>query len=57
MTDDEGAAHATLLAGYRALEEEHEDQDEFPEEIDEHLGEMELEMENLETRPLIFDAG
>lgn len=29
MTDDEGAAHAKLLAEYRALEEEYEGQDEF----------------------------
>ena len=42
MTDDEGAAHAKLLAEYRALEEEYVGQDELPDEID--------------TRPLIFDA-
>ncbi|WP_333692813.1 ParB/RepB/Spo0J family partition protein [Phaeobacter italicus] len=57
MTDDEGAAHAKLLAEYRALEEEYEGQDEFPEEIDARLGELEVAMEKLETRPLIFDAG
>ena len=56
MTDDEGAAHAKLLAEYRALEEEYEGQDEFPEEIDAHLGELEVAMEKLEARPLIFDA-
>lgn len=55
MTDDEGAAHAKLLAEYRALEEEYEDQDEFPEEIDARLGELEVAMEKLEARPLIFD--
>ncbi len=55
MTDDEGAAHAKLLAEYRALEEEHEGQDEFPEEIDARLGELEVAMEKLEARPLIFD--
>lgn len=33
MTDDEGAAHTKLRAEYRALEEEYEGQDEFPEEI------------------------
>ena len=52
MTDDEGAAHAKLLARYRVLEEQYEGQDEFPDEIDERLGEM----EKLETQPLIFDA-
>lgn len=55
MTDDEGAAHAKLLAEYRALEEEYEGQDEFPEEIDVRLGELEVAMEKLEARPLIFD--
>lgn len=56
MTDDEGAAHAKLLAEYRALEEEYEGQDEFPEEIDARLGELEVAMEKLEARSLIFDA-
>jgi len=56
MTDDEGAAHAKLLAEYRAFEEEYEGQDEFPEEIDARLGELEVGMEKLEARPLIFDA-
>ena len=56
MTDDEGAAHAKLLAEYRTLEEEHEGQDEYPEEIDARLGELEIAMEKLEARPLIFDA-
>ncbi len=55
MSDDEGAAHAKLLAEYRALEEEYEGQDEFPEEIDARLGELEAAMEKLEARPLIFD--
>jgi len=56
MTEDEGAAHAKLLAEYRALEEEYEGQDEFPEEIDARLGALEVAMEKLEARPLIFDA-
>jgi ParB family transcriptional regulator, chromosome partitioning protein len=55
MTDDEGAAHAKLLTEYRALEEEYAGQDEFPEEIDTRLGELEQAMEKLEVRPLIFD--
>ena len=56
MTGDEGAAHAKLLAEYRALEEEYEGQDEFPEEIDARLSELEVAMEKLDARPLIFDA-
>lgn len=56
MTDDEDAAHGKLLTEYRALKEEYEGQDEFPEEIDARLGELEVAMEKLEARPLIFCA-
>ncbi|WP_194098621.1 ParB/RepB/Spo0J family partition protein [Marivivens aquimaris] len=56
MTDDEGVAHAKLLAEYRVLEEEYAGQDEFPEEVDARLGALEVAMEKLEARPLIFDA-
>ncbi len=56
MTDDEGVAHAKLLAEYRALEEEYEGQDELPEEVDTRLGVLEVAMEKLEVRPLIFDT-
>ena len=38
MDDEESAAHAALLAEYRALEEEYSGQDEYPEEIDARLG-------------------
>ena len=57
MTDEEGAAHAKLLAEYRALEEEYAGQDEIPDKVDTRLGVLEAEMERIETRPLIFDAG
>jgi ParB family transcriptional regulator, chromosome partitioning protein len=55
MTDEESAAHAVLLAEYRALEEEYSGQDEYPEEIDARLGQLEMAMEALEQRPLIYD--
>jgi ParB family chromosome partitioning protein len=55
MTDEETAAHASLLAEYRALEEEYSGQDEYPEEIDARLGQLEMAMEALEQRPLIYD--
>ena len=55
MSDSEGADHARHLAEYRALEEEYSGQDEYPEEIDTRLGELETAMEALEQRPLIFD--
>ncbi|MFM8938711.1 MAG: DNA-binding protein, partial [Phenylobacterium sp.] len=56
MTEEEGAAHAALLAEYRALEEEYSGQDEYPEEIDARLGQLEMAMEALEQRPLIYDS-
>jgi len=55
MTDEESASHAALLAEYRALEGEYSGQDEYPEEIDVRLGELETVMEALEQRPLIYD--
>lgn len=55
MTDEESAAHAVLLAEYHALEEEYSGQDEYPEEIDARLGQLEMAMEALEQRPLIYD--
>jgi ParB family chromosome partitioning protein len=55
MTGEESAAHAVLLAEYRALEEEYSGQDEYPEEIDARLGQLEMAMEALEQRPLIYD--
>ena len=55
MTDEESAAHAALLTEYRGLEEEYSGQDEYPEEIDDRLGQLEMAMEALEQRPLIYD--
>ncbi len=55
MTVEESATHATLLTEYRALEEEYPGQDEYPEEIDARLGQLEMAMEALEQRPLIYD--
>ena len=56
LSAEEVAKHAKLLAEYRALEEEYSGRDEYPEEIDTRLGELEAAMEALEQRPLIFDA-
>ncbi len=55
MMDDEGAAHAKVLAEYRALEEEYAGQDEIPDEIDTRLGVLKVEMEKIEARLLTFD--
>ncbi|AMY72207.1 nuclease (plasmid) [Frigidibacter mobilis] len=56
MTDEESVVHAALLAEYRALEEEYSGQDEYPEEIDARLSQLEMAMEAFEQRPLIYDA-
>uniref|UniRef100_UPI00112DDF00 ParB/RepB/Spo0J family partition protein n=1 Tax=Paracoccus sp. FO-3 TaxID=1335059 RepID=UPI00112DDF00 len=55
MSDEESAAHAALLAEYRGLEEEYSGQDEYPEEVDARLGQLEITMEALGQRPLIYD--
>ena len=55
MTDEESAAHAALLAEYGALEDEYPGKDEYPEEIDARLGELEMAIEAFEARPLNFD--
>ena len=55
LNGEDGAAHAALLAEYRALDEEYSGQDECPEEVVGKLGELEAAMEALEQRPLIFD--
>ena len=44
------------LDQFRALEKKYSGQDEYPEEIDTRLGELESAMEAFEQRPLIFDA-
>jgi ParB family transcriptional regulator, chromosome partitioning protein len=56
LNADEAAEYARLLVEYRALEEEYSGQNEYPEEIDSRLGEMEAAMEAFEQRPMIFDA-
>lgn len=37
------------------MEEEYSGQDEYPEEIDARLGQLEMAMEVLEQRPLIYN--
>jgi ParB family transcriptional regulator, chromosome partitioning protein len=56
MSEDEVATHAVHLAEYRQLEEEHSGQDEVPEDISERLVALELAMEGLEQRPLVYEA-
>ena len=56
LSEEYGAAHAALLAEYRALEEEYSGHDEYPEDLDAKLGALETALEALKQRPLIFDA-
>ena len=55
MTDAESVAHAKLLAEYQALKAEYAEVDEYPEEIDARLGDLEAAMEALEHRPSVFE--
>jgi ParB family chromosome partitioning protein len=55
MSAEEEAAHAALRAEYDALEAEHADAGELPEDVDTRLGEIETALEALEARPLRFD--
>ena len=57
MTDEEGAAHAKLLAEYRALEEEYAGQDESPTRSIRGLASWKRRWKRSSTRPLIFDRG
>jgi ParB family chromosome partitioning protein len=56
MTDEESAAHTTLLEEYRALDEEYPDRDEYPEEIDARFGHLEMAMEVLQQQLLIYET-
>ena len=55
VSDEDGAAHAALLAEYRTLEEEYSGQHEYPEDVDTKLGALEAAIEAFEQRPFIFD--
>ena len=56
MSDREAADYQVLKAEYDALEAEHAEADELPEDVDRRLGEIEEAMEALEARPTKFEA-
>ena len=56
MTCEEAASYQSLKAEYDALEAEHAEADELPDDIDARLGEIEEVMEALEARPIRYDA-
>ena len=55
MSEDEIASFHALKAEYDKFEEEYADAEEFPEEIDIRLGEIETAMEALQERPVRFE--
>ncbi|ARU00456.1 chromosome-partitioning protein Spo0J [Yoonia vestfoldensis] len=56
MTCEEAASYQSLKAEYDALEAEHAEADELPENVDARLGEIEEAMEALEARPIRFES-
>ena len=56
MSDAEAADYQTLKAEYDALEAEHAEADDLPEEVDARLGEIETAIEALQDRPIRFEA-
>ena len=55
MSEEETARRAALQAEFDALEAEHAEADELPDEVDRRLGELETEIEALDNRPVRFD--
>jgi ParB family chromosome partitioning protein len=55
MSEDEIASFHALKAEYDQLEDDYADAEEFPEEIDTRLGEIETAMEALQERPVRFE--
>ena len=55
-TDEETAARDALKAEFERLEEQYADADEFPEEVDTRLGEIETALDAFEQRPVLYDA-
>ena len=56
LTDEERAERETLRDEFDALEAEYAQADEFPDEVDARLGEIEEALDALESRPMVYDA-
>ena len=56
MGEEEAASYQTLKAEYDALEAEHAETDELPDDVDTRLGEIEEAIEALEARPIRYEA-
>ena len=55
ISDDESERRAILQAEFDALEAEYAEADEFPDAVDQRLGEIEAGIEALDNRPTRFD--
>ena len=55
MSEDEIASFHALKAEYDKLEDEYADAEEFPEDVDTRLGQIETAMEALQERPVRFE--
>ena len=55
-SEQETAASDALKAELDGLEEQYADADEFPEEVDKRLGEIETALEAFDQRPVLYDA-
>jgi ParB family chromosome partitioning protein len=55
-TGEETAGRDALKAEFDRLEGQYADADEFPEEVDRRLGEIETALEAFEQRPVLYDA-
>ena len=51
----EQASHDALRVEYDRLEAEYAQAEELPDEVDQHLGEIETTLETFDARPVIYD--
>jgi ParB family transcriptional regulator, chromosome partitioning protein len=56
LSAEETAARDALKAEFERLEEEYADAEEFPEEVDKRLGEIETALDAFDQRPVLYDA-
>ncbi|MFC4623941.1 ParB/RepB/Spo0J family partition protein [Daeguia caeni] len=55
LTDEEQASFDALTAEYEALEAEYAEAEEYPDDVDERVGEIETALAAFEDRPVIYD--
>jgi ParB family chromosome partitioning protein len=55
LTDEERQHRETLRAEFEAIEDEYAQAEEYPDEVDARLGEIEAQLETFENRPMRYD--